>query len=62
MSATRHLAQFNIARIKYPLDDPRMKEFVDNVDRVNALASTIDGFVCRLQDERGHDMNMRAYK
>ena len=31
-SAERHLAQFNIARITYPLDDPRMREFVDNVD------------------------------
>ena len=42
---TRHLAQFNIARIKYPLDDPRMKDFVDNVARVNGLAETIEGFV-----------------
>ena len=32
----RHLAEFNIARIRYPLDDPRMAEFVDNVARVNA--------------------------
>ena len=35
---TQHLAQFNIARIKYPLDDPRMAEFVDNLARVNGLA------------------------
>ena len=33
-----HLAQFNIARVRYPLDDPRMREFVDNVERVNGLA------------------------
>lgn len=59
--APRHLAQFNIARIKYPLDDPRMKEFVDNVARVNALAEQIDGFVWRLQDESGHAMGMRVY-
>src|SRR5690242_4771256 len=32
-----HLAQFNIARIRYRLDDPRMREFVDNVARVNGL-------------------------
>jgi hypothetical protein len=57
----QHLAQFNIARIKYPLDDPRMKEFVDNVERVNGLAETIEGFVWRLQDESGHAMNMRVY-
>ena len=58
---TRHLAQFNIARIKYPLDDPRMAEFVDNVARVNGLAETIEGFVWRLQDDSGNAMNMRVY-
>ncbi|MGE5163810.1 MAG: DUF3291 domain-containing protein [Sphingobacteriales bacterium] len=57
----RHLAQFNIARIRYPLDDPRMREFVENVERVNGLAEKIEGFVWRLQDESGHAMNMRVY-
>jgi Domain of unknown function (DUF3291) len=61
MENTRHLAQFNIARIRYPLDDPRMREFVENVDRVNGLADMIEGFVWRLQDESGHAMNMRVY-
>ena len=56
-----HLAQFNIARIRYPLDDPRMAEFVDNVARVNALAEQIEGFVWRLQDASGHAMNMTVY-
>lgn len=56
-----HLAQFNIARIRYPLDDPRMAEFVDNVKRVNELAEQIEGFVWRLQDESGHAMNMTVY-
>jgi hypothetical protein len=61
MTPNRHLAQFNIARIRYPLDDPRMAEFVDNVARVNALAEQIDGFVWRLQDESGNAMGMRVY-
>ncbi|MEJ2625301.1 MAG: DUF3291 domain-containing protein [Pseudolabrys sp.] len=61
MSGARHLAQFNIARVRYPLDDPSMKEFVDNVDRVNRLADTIPGFVWRSQDESGNAMNMRVY-
>jgi Domain of unknown function (DUF3291) len=56
-----HLAQFNIARIKYPLDDPRMAEFADNVARVNGLAEQIDGFVWRLQDESGNAMGMTVY-
>jgi hypothetical protein len=61
MNTARHLAQFNIARIKYPLDDPRMAEFVDNVARVNALAEAIEGFVWRLQDDSGNAMNMKVY-
>jgi hypothetical protein len=61
MADARHLAQFNIARIKYPLDDSRMAEFVDNVARVNALAEQIDGFVWRLQDESGNAMGMTVY-
>ena len=56
-----HLAEFNIARIRWPLEDPRMAEFVDNVDRVNKLAEQIEGFVWRLQDESGHAMNMTVY-
>ena len=61
MTGTRHLAQFNIARVRYPLDDPRMTEFVENVERVNKLAEQIDGFVWRLQDATGHAMNMTVY-
>jgi hypothetical protein len=61
MTETRHLAQFNIARIRYPLDDPRMAEFVDSVARVNGLADKIPGFVWRLQDKSGNAMNMCVY-
>ena len=56
-----HLAQFNISRNRYPLDDPRMQEFLDNVERVHRLAEQIDGFVWRLHDETGHAMNIRVY-
>ena len=61
MTQGRHLAQFNIGRIRFPLDDPRMAEFVDNVDRVNKLAEQIEGFVWRLQDASGHALNMTVY-
>ena len=58
---SEHFAQFNIARIKYPLDDPRMRAFVANVERVNGIADKMDGFVWRLKDESGHAMNMTVY-
>lgn len=61
MTDACHLAQFNIARAKYPLDDPRMAEFVDNVARVNGLAEKVEGFVWRLQDESGNAMGITAY-
>src|SRR5262249_36128937 len=61
INSARHLAQFNIARIRYPLDDQRMAEFVDNVTRVNGLADKIPGFVWRQQDESGHAMNIQVY-
>ncbi len=61
LEPARHLAEFNVARVRFPLDDPRMAEFVDNVARVNALADGIPGFVWRLKDESGHAMNMLVY-
>lgn len=61
MMPARHLAQFNIARVRFPLDDPRMREFADNVERINGLAEKIEGFVWRLKDESGHAMNMVCY-
>ncbi|GAA3499384.1 DUF3291 domain-containing protein [Streptomyces prasinosporus] len=53
-SAAHQLAQVNIARLKAPLDSPQLKDFVDNLDPVNADADAADGFVWRLQDESGN--------
>ncbi len=46
-----HLAQINIAKRLAPLDDPIMRDFVNNLDRINALADKSEGFVWRLKDE-----------
>ena len=48
------LAQINVAELKAPLDSPQLKDFVDNLDRINALAENTPGFVWRLQGE-GND-------
>ena len=46
-----HLAQLNIGRIRHEIDDPRMAEFVDNVERVNGLAEQIEGHtICAFGD------------
>ncbi|MFD5717546.1 DUF3291 domain-containing protein [Streptomyces sp. NPDC127036] len=48
------LAQVNIARLKAPLDSPQLKDFVDGLDPVNAVADAADGFVWRLQSDSGN--------
>jgi hypothetical protein len=55
------LAELNIARLQYPLTDPRVGEFVRNLDRVNAVADRSDGFIWRLQDDTGDATAIRAF-
>ena len=37
-AAAYELAQVNTARLRAPLDSPRLKDFVDALDPVNAVA------------------------
>ena len=53
------LAQLNIAIMKYSLDMPEMADFVNNLDRINALADQAPGFVWRLQDDEGDATSLR---
>ena len=39
------LAEFNFGTLKFPWDDPRLADFQDNVDRVNAIAQRSPGFI-----------------
>ncbi|MFT5503951.1 MAG: hypothetical protein ACI8XC_001665 [Gammaproteobacteria bacterium] len=50
---TFDIAQLNIAKMMFAIDDARMAEFFDNLDSVNALADTAPAFVWRLQTEEG---------
>lgn len=56
-----HLAQINIGRLKHPVDDPRVGEFMDNLDPINALAEASPGFVWRLQDDSGNATALRGF-
>lgn len=49
-----HIAQMNIGRAAAPLDSPQMKDFMDGLDRINALADADPGFVWRLQSDTGN--------
>lgn len=46
-----HLAQVNVGRLLAHIDDPRIKRFKSNLDRVNAIADATPGFVWRLVGE-----------
>lgn len=50
-----HLAELNIGRLRYPVGDPRIADFVDNLGRVNAMAERLPGFVWRLVGEETND-------
>ncbi len=56
-----HLAQLNIAKAKYSLDAPEIKDFVDNLEPVNNLAESSEGFIWRLKDEQGDATNIQAF-
>lgn len=49
--AGHYLASFNFGTLRYPWDDPRVKDFQDNLDRVNAIGARSPGFVWRLDDD-----------
>ena len=55
------VAQFNIARMRAPLDDPIMAGFVDQLDYINSVADRAEGFVWRMQTEEGDSTAIRAY-
>jgi hypothetical protein len=62
MSRARvHLAQLNIGRLVAPLDDPRIAGFVDDLERINALADGHAGFVWRLQNDTGDATSYRLF-
>ena len=57
------LAQINIGRMLGDnIDDPIMKDFVDNLDRINKLAESSPGFVWRLKDDSNNATGFSPYK
>lgn len=61
-NAEHHLAELNIGRTVAPIDHPMMAEFVDNLERINALGDGSPGFVWRLSDETGSATSIRAFE
>jgi hypothetical protein len=55
-----HIAQMNVGTTLYPLEDPRIAEFMARLDEVNALADTSPGFVWRLQSASGNATDIKV--
>ena len=62
MSPAHHLAQINIGRLAAPFDSPELKPFVDNLDRINALAEASPGFVWRLTGDGNNATDLRPFE
>jgi hypothetical protein len=60
-TAQVHLAQLNVGRLRAPMDDPRIDDFRENLDRINELAEASPGYVWRLQDESGNATGIKPY-
>jgi Domain of unknown function (DUF3291) len=55
------LAQINIAKMLAPLDSPVMNEFVANLNNINAVAESSDGFVWRLKDDSNNATSIKIF-
>lgn len=60
MSSNRHLAQFNVAKLRGDEHDPRMKDFFAALDPVNTVGEKMEGFVWRLKDSAAQTTRMPA--
>ena len=56
-----HLAQANVARVRAPIDSPKLAEFVALLEPINAIADASPGFVWRLQSDDGDATSIRVF-
>ncbi|MEY2581258.1 MAG: hypothetical protein QOE09_1107 [Ilumatobacteraceae bacterium] len=57
----RHLAQLNVATLRYPIDDPRAADFVEALPAVNGAGEVSPGYVWRLQSDGGDATDIRVF-
>lgn len=54
-----HLAQLNVGIATAPLDSDMMADFMNNLERINALAESAPGFVWRLAGDNNNATALR---
>ena len=55
------LAQINVSRLVAPIDDPRIADFKNALERINALAEAQPGFVWRMTGQGDDATDIRPY-
>ncbi len=58
---TWHIAQINVGRLRVEPPHPVIAAFMDNLDRINALAEASPGFVWRLKDDSNNATSIRVF-
>jgi hypothetical protein len=58
---TYHLAQVNVARAKAEMNTETMQGFMDQLDAMNRLADTADGFIWRMVGAGGDYTSIRPF-
>ncbi|MDZ4769705.1 MAG: DUF3291 domain-containing protein [Chloroflexota bacterium] len=59
---TYHLAQLNVARMLGAADSAIMADFVNGLNRINALGEATPGFVWRLKSDADNAMAIRVFE
>ena len=54
-----YVAELNIGRARFPLDDPRMAGFMTALDAINGIADRSPGFVWRMKGESGNNTDTK---
>lgn len=57
MTGGMHLAEVNIGRLVAEPGDPRIAEFVENLDRINGIAKRSPGFVWMMEGDQGGNLD-----
>jgi hypothetical protein len=57
-----HLAEINIAKFRLPMEHPVNIDFVQSLDRVNAIAESQPGFAWRLVGSGNSAVDIQAYE
>jgi len=57
----QQIAQVNIARMLAPIDSPVLADFIANLDSINALAESSEGFIWRLKGDGNDATELRIY-